>query len=134
MAPEVYEQARAEASIHAQIWRPKIGSRNACGGLLRIEGRIVRVFRDRQRALRFGQRVSFWVPIMASTKSDPPELSGEIRHAWESIAPARFVEAFMEWWDDEFVLVRSQIAAIRRPTYAPICDAAQKGFLCQGNL
>jgi len=131
MAPFVYERARAEASMHVQIWRPHPASSFRAGPVGRIDGRVVRIFRDRGSALHWGQRVSFMVPTIDRKASPSP--SGVIRHAWDRIGPARFLEAFLEAWEGQIRLVHSQVAPIRRPTVRPICSPDQAGFLFDGN-
>ena len=131
MAPFVYEKARAEAPMHVQIWRPRIETAPHNDSVVRIDGRVVRIFRDRRSDLCWAQRVRFVVPIIDhASKSEP---SGDIRHAWERIGPIRFLEAFLEAWEGQIHLVHSQIAPIRHPTLHPICGPDEKGFLCQGN-
>jgi hypothetical protein len=134
MAPHVYEQARANASIHVQIWRSCIDSSPRNTDSLRINGRVIRIFRNRGRVLHWGQKVSFTIPIINPIEASTPMLSGDIHHAWERIGPARYLEAFLESWKGEIHLVRSQVAPIRRPTLHPVCGPTVKGFVCQGNL
>jgi hypothetical protein len=133
MAPEVYEQARANAPMHVQIWRPWMDSSPRDASFVRLDGRVVRIFRNRGGALRWGQKVSFPVSIINPNAASIPMPSGEIHHAWERIGPARFLEAFLEAWDGEIHLVHSQVAPIRRPTWHPVCGPDEKGFVCRGN-
>ena len=132
MAPFIYERARAEAPMHVQIWRPHTASSPRAVPVGRIDGRVVRIFRDRGRVLQWGQRVRFTVPVIDRKASPSP--SGVIYHAWDRIGPARFLEAFLEAWEGQIHLVHSQVAPIRRPTVRPICGADQKGFLFHGNI
>ena len=132
MAPHIYEQARRNAPIHVQIWRPRIRLERRDANAARVNGRVVRIFRDDERALRWGQRISFTVPVIDRVSQPAP--SGTIFHAWEMIGPARFLEAFLESWNGEIHLVYSQLAPIRRPTLVPVCDPSQEGFLCRGNI
>ncbi|MBS0221243.1 MAG: hypothetical protein JSR91_10925 [Proteobacteria bacterium] len=134
MAPFVYEEARTEAPMHVQIWRPWLHSPHNETRIGRIDGRVVRIFRDRGRQLRWGQSVSFPVSIIDRKAQSPPTMSGEIYHDWERIGPARFLEAFLEAWNGKIELVYSQIAPIRYPTLHPVCGPDQKGFVCLGNL
>ena len=64
MAPFVYERARAEAPMHVQIWRSRTEASPDDGSVVRIDGRVVRIFRDRGGDLHWGQRVKFVVPII----------------------------------------------------------------------
>ncbi|MCL2453245.1 MAG: hypothetical protein FWD08_06320, partial [Alphaproteobacteria bacterium] len=130
----VYEQARADAPFHVQLWRGRIEPQPANATSIIVTGRIVRLFRNKGRALHWGQKVSFTIPIVNPEGSDTPVLDGTIRHAWESIGPARCLEAFLESWNGEINLVRSQVAAIRRPTWRPVCKPGAKGFLFEGNV
>jgi hypothetical protein len=84
MAPFVYEQARANAPFHVQIWRGRVESPpNKEGSSIRVIGRIVRIFRNSDPSQHWGQRVSFSVPIIGRAGSANPTLDGTIRHAWE---------------------------------------------------
>jgi len=134
MAPFVYEQARADAPFHVQLWRGRIEPQPANATSIIVTGRIVRLFRNKGRALHWGQKVSFAIPIVNPAGSGTPALDGTIRHAWESVGPARCLEAFLESWNGEIYLVRSQVAAIRRPTWRPVCKPGAKGFLFEGNV
>jgi len=82
--------------------------------------------------VRWGQRVSFQVPVISGGRTDAPALSGTIFYDWERMGRARWLEAFLECRDGELRLVRSQIAAIRRPTLRPVCGGDVKGVICQG--
>jgi hypothetical protein len=134
MAPFIYEQARANAPFHVQIWRGRVESLPNDDGSIRVTGRIVRIFRNSDRSLHWGQRVSFSVPIISHTRSDNPTLDGTIRHAWETVGRARYLEAFLESWEGEIHLVCSQVAPIRHPTRWPACPSDAKGFLFEGNV
>lgn len=133
MAPLIYEQARAEAPFHVQIWCGRLEPPSKSGRTIRVTGRIVRIFRNTDRSLHWGQRVSFMIPII-NAGSDAPTLDGTIRHAWETVGPARYLEAFLESWEGEIHLVRSQLAPIRHPTRRPVCAPDVKGFLFEGNV
>jgi hypothetical protein len=134
MSPHVYEEARASAPIHVQILKLGTTRRPSGSGAVRVSGFVVRIFRDSQRQVRWGQRVSFTVPVINRERTGAPELSGTIHHDWERMGRSRWLEAFLEYWNGEMHLVRSQIAAIRRPTAKPICGPDVKGFICPGNV
>jgi hypothetical protein len=133
MAPHVYEEARATAPIHVQLWQARARSKPDGGSVLLV-ARVVRVFRDRDHAVHLGKRVAFHVPIIHRSGPDGPSLGGTIYHDWDRLALAHWLEAFMESADGKVELVLSQIAAIRHPTRRPVCGPDQKGFLCEGNL
>ena len=129
MAPEVYERSRADAPIHVQIRRSDFG--RARPG--RVEGRVLRIFRDSQYRLHWGQRIAFSVPVIEHTGGAPMP-SGDIHLDWDRLNAARWVEAFLEAWDGNIHLVRSQIAPIRGPTLKPVCGPGFKGFTYPGNF
>ena len=133
MAPFVYEEARAQAAIHVQLRHSgRLPSRTnaAC---LRVTGRVVRIFRDRDSALSWGQKVTFLVPIINPTAISPPMVGGTIHHPWERIGPSQYLETFLETWDGAFHLVHSQIVPIRRPTLHPVCGPdTQRDFSAKG--
>jgi hypothetical protein len=128
MAPSVYEEARANAPLHIQLRRSRMAPPPTDATSVRVTGRVLRIFRNRGGPLHFGQKIRFFIPIINSARSAPPVLDGTIRHAWDRIGPARYLETFLEFWDDEFHLVRSQVAPIRCPTWRPVCGPETKGF------
>jgi hypothetical protein len=132
MSPHVYEEARASAPLHIQLWRTNLSAGQSDSGSLAVTGRIVRIFRNDGNLLRWGRRVSFIIPVI--DKTQPPMPGGTIYHALERIGPAHFLEAFLNSYEGHICLVRSQVAAIRHPTLSPVCSADQKGFLCVGNI
>jgi len=116
MAPHVYEDARANAPIHVQLWQAGGAHARRDGASVRTHARVVRIFRDREHVLHWGQRISFHVPVMSSNRSDGPAL------------------AFMDSFSGDIELVRSQVVAIRHPTLHPVVGPDAKGFLPPGNL
>ncbi len=134
MAPQVYEQARANAPIHVQLWQFRGTDQARDEGSVLATTRVVRIFRDRDHALYLGKRIKFRVPVIHRSGPGGPELGGTIYHDWDRMGRAHWLEAFMQSVDGEIELVRSQIAAIRHPTRYPVCGPDQKGFLCTGNL
>jgi hypothetical protein len=47
---------------------------------------------------------------------------------------ARWLEVFLESWNGEIHLMRSQVIAIRHLTVRPVCGPDAKGFICPGNF
>jgi hypothetical protein len=133
MSPQVYEDARARAPMHVQLIRVGTLQRPEYSGCVRIRGRIVRIFRDREHQLHWGQRVSLCVSVIDRSRSEPPTLSGTIYHDGERLGRARWLEAFLESWHGEIQLVRSQLIVIRHPTLQPVCGPDAKGFLPIGD-
>ena len=133
MAPHVYEEARANAPMHVQLIRFGALYRPGHSDSARIDGRIVRIFRDREHRLHWGQRVSFAVSVIDRSRSGPPELSGTIYHDGERLGHARWLEVFLEAWQGEIQLVRSQLIVIGHPTLHPVCPPDAKGFLPDGD-
>ena len=132
MAPFVYEQARANAPLHVQLYRydmTRVPDNATC---LRATCRVLRIFRNQGGSLHFGQKIGFTIPII--NRGGSPVLDGTIRLDWFHLFQARFWEAFLEYWDGGFHLVHSQIAPIQRPGWHPICGPETKGFLCPGNF
>jgi hypothetical protein len=101
---------------------------------VRVDGIVVRVFRDRKRQVHWGQRVRFNVPVINRERTTAPELSGTIYHDWDRMGRARWLEVFLEYWEGEIHLVRSQVTAIRHPTARPVCGPDVEGFICTGNV
>ena len=134
MGPYVYEEARADAPIHIQIRRFGSANRSAGDDSVRVHGRVVRIFRDRERVLHWWQSLSFFIPVINRERTGSPELSGTIHHDWEWMGRARWLEVFLESWNGEIHLVRSQVLAIRHPTRRPVCGPDAKGFICPGNF
>ena len=132
MAPEVYERARADAAMHVQLLRVGALERPGHEASARVHGRVVRVFRDRDRRLHWAKGIAFDVSIIDRSRSGPPELSGRIYHDGDRLARARWLEVFLDYDQGEFRLVRSQLVVIRRPTWEPVCGPEAKGFLGEG--
>ena len=55
-------------------------------------------------------------------------------HDWGSMGRARWLEVFLESWNGEIHLMRSQVIAIRHLTVRPVCGPDAKGFICPGNF
>ncbi|HZQ39582.1 MAG TPA: hypothetical protein VFA87_02275 [Rhizomicrobium sp.] len=132
MAPFIYEEARANAPLHAQLFRYPLAEVPAGATSIRATGRVLRIFRNQTGSLHLGQKISFSIPII--NRSGPPAPDGTIRHDPHRLAQARFWEVFLEYWEGEFGLVRSQLAPIRYPSWRPVCGPDIKGFLCEGNF
>jgi hypothetical protein len=129
MAPWVYESARAEAPMHIQLRCSSIQSR---GSSMRIEGRVVRIFRDTAHQLYWGKRISFSISVSGGESGCMP--GNTIYHSRDNFAAARWLEAFLESDEGKLELVYSQVAPIRGPTLRPVCGPDQEGFLCRGDL
>lgn len=130
MSPDTYRSFRVEAPIHVQLRRSTIAPPG--GSHLLIEGRVWRIFRDDSHHLFPGRRIGFSVPMR--DRDEAPAPGGTIYHSWEHLGRARWVEAFLNHYQDGFHLIYSQIAGIRGPTWAPVCDPNAPGFCCEGNL
>ena len=133
MAPFVYEEARADAPLHAQLCHCRPARLPADATCIRATGRVLRIFRNRGASLHLGQKISFCIPVIGPAGS-APALDGTIRHDRYRIGRARFLEAFLDYWDSEFHLIHSQVAPIRYPTKRPVCRPETKGFLCEGHF
>jgi hypothetical protein len=133
MAPFVYEEARANAPLHAQLCRCRLTPLAADATSVRVTGRVLRIFRNRGGSLYLGQKINFYIPVTGPADL-APQLDGTIRHHRDRIGRARFLEAFLDYWDGEFHLVHSQVAPIRCPTWRPICGPDTNGFLCKGHF
>jgi hypothetical protein len=131
MAPFVYEEARANAPLHAQLVRYDPTAPQADTSSIHATGRVLRIFRNQGRPLYLGRKISFFIPT--SGGEGAPMLDGTIRLKPAYLYQSRFWEGFFEFWDGEFHLVRSQIAPIRRPTWRSVCSPDAKRFLVEGN-
>lgn len=132
--PWVFEKARREAPIHAQLRILHLGAQPEQHGSVAIVCRVVRIFRDDAHSLRKGARVRVRVSVTGRNRSDAPALDGTIYHAWQRIESAEWIEVFLCPSDDGVELVESQLAPIRRPSREPVCDPEEPGFLCAGDL
>jgi hypothetical protein len=133
MPPWVYQHARAEASVHIQLRCEAVGPLVGTASIVRIRGRIERIFRDHSATLCRGQRIAFTVPVSNPFAEVDRTPSGAIYHNWDRLCRARCLEGFFEW-DGELHLVHSQIAPILEPTAEPVCRPEEEGFLCAGNV
>ena len=131
MAPFVYEEARANAPLHAQLVRYDLTAPQADTSSIRATGRVLRIFRNQGGLLHLGWKISFFIPTNGGEEA--PMLDGTIRLNPGYLYQSRFWEGFFEFWNGEFHLVHSQIAPIRRPTWRPVCSPDVKGFLFEGN-
>jgi hypothetical protein len=134
MPPYVYEEARATAPMHVQLWQFNGMDRWRGDASVLASGWVVRIFRDADRALHLGKRVTFRVPVISMHQSGDRTPSGDISHDWSRMGRAHWLEAFLQCSDGEFELVLSQIVAIRHPTMRPVCGPDDKGFLASGNF
>ena len=134
MAPEAYEHFRQTAPMHVQLWRTGPSRRARHSGVVPVRGRIVRIFRDQERQLRWGQRITFNVPVIDRESRSAPMPSGTIHHDWDWLGRAHWLEAFLEAWEGKIQLVHSQILPLRHPTWRPVCGPEAKGMLCEGTL
>jgi hypothetical protein len=133
MAPWVYQEVRAEAAIHIQLFREAGGPPVGAETSVRILGRIARIFRDDTAALRPGQKIAFTVPVINPFAKAGCSPGSTIYHNWERLSRTRWLEGFFEW-DGELHLVHSQLAPILEPTEEPVCRPEEEGFLCAGNI
>ena len=78
MSPQVYEEARANAPIHVQLWQFRGANRSYEAGSVRAVARVVRVFRDRDHGVYLGKRIAFSVPVIHRSGPGGPELGGTI--------------------------------------------------------
>jgi len=134
MAPEIYEGFRRDAPMHVQLWRTGPSRRARHEGSVKVRGRIVRIFRDTDRLLHFGQKVTFNVPVIDRESRSEPVLSGTIRHDWDWLGRAHWLEAFLEAREGTIHLVHSQVLPLRHPTWQPVCGPDARGYLCEGTL
>lgn len=138
IAPEYFQEARAEAPIHVQVKLERLpDNADSTAG-----GKIVRVFRDDTRRLRSGERIYFRIAWNDSsrasgTRNEPPILGGQrfaLDIAW--LRAARFLEAYLTpaWRDGRedpaggFEVVRDQVTALRYATAEPANPADRAGY------
>jgi hypothetical protein len=134
MAPEAYEHFRRTAPMHVQVWRTGPSRRTRHGSVAPVEGRIVRIFRDCDGLLHWGQQITFNVPVIDPGARSAPMPSGTIYHDWEWLGRARWLEAFLESWQGNIQLVHSQVLPLRHPTWRPVCGPDARGMLCAGTF
>ncbi|HTS89369.1 MAG TPA: hypothetical protein VMG41_12830 [Gemmatimonadales bacterium] len=134
MSPEVYQEFRRTAPMHVQVWWAGSSRRARRDGIATVEGRVVRIFRDRDRLLHWGQKIRFNVPVSDPGARSAPAPSGTIYHHGEWLGQARWLEAFLEAWDGHIQLVHSQVLPLRHPTFRPVCGPDVRGVLPAGTL
>ena len=138
IAPEYFQEARAEAPIHLQLRLEKRPDRRDPS----VGGKIVRIFRDDARRLRRGQRIYFHIAWndasrASDARDEPPILGGQrfaLDIAW--LRAARYLEAYLmpAWRDGRedpaggFEVVRDQVTALRRATVEPANPADREGY------
>lgn len=138
IAPEYFQQARAEAPIHLQLRLEKRPDHADSS----VGGKIVRIFRDDAQRLRRGERIRFDIRWNDSDRArgardEPPVLGGQrfaLDIAW--LKAARYLEAYLTpaWRDGRadsaggFDVVRDQVTALRHTTATPVNPPDREGY------
>lgn len=115
MAPIYYTRARLNAAHHVQL---EISERD--GG--RLTGRVVSVFRG---PLQKGALLTLHVSVR--DENAPPIVGGTIWTDSQSLARARYLEAFLD--GDPPDIVMDQVKIIEAPSETPVGDWRAEGFL-----
>ena len=93
--PSAYKKARAAAPYHLQIAVDRVTPPAATPGPCRVAGKIVRIFRDRPRALRRGAAIQFNVSCL---REGDPRRKGGARYTYvDALKEARFLEAYLDF-------------------------------------
>jgi tetratricopeptide (TPR) repeat protein len=93
LPPQVYENARAEATYHVQVKIATVSPPSRTPGDCETTGEVVRIFRDKSGTLRLGTRVDFTVSCMR--RGDPPIIGGTLWTDYDALMRARYLEAFL---------------------------------------
>ena len=138
IAPEYFQEARAEAPIHIQLKLERLpGKTDSSAG-----GKIVRIFRDDAHRLKRGERIYFRISWNDSNRAsgarDEPPMPGGQRFALDItwLRAARFLEAYLTpaWRDGRedpaggFEVLRDQVTALHRATAEPANPADREGY------
>jgi hypothetical protein len=138
-----YEDVRRDAPLHVQVRIAKVTPPAATPGECRVEGEIVRVFRNRipelERRLAqiqhreppvrqpdvLGRRIE--LTIHCAADGDRLPLGGALWTPLTRLTKARYAEAFL---DGGLRIVRDQIMIIREATDAPFCQPDRAEGVC----
>ncbi len=127
MSPEIYDDARRNAAVHAQI---RVLGLSGEAGVVSVKGWVVRVFRNTSGTSQLGAIILFNVHVQVD-RSVRPALSGTIFYDRAMLKAARWLEVFLQSERDGLALARSQLVPIRRPTWRPVCRTEEPGFCCR---
>jgi hypothetical protein len=117
MAPAVYREARQTAPYHVQVAISRVAPPAQTPGSCVVEGKVVRIFRDEPKRLADGAVVRFGVACNRPT--DPPRASGILWTDLETLAGARYIEAYLVDDKGGFGVTLWQSRIIDAPSRAP---------------
>ncbi len=123
LPPYVYEEARRNAPYHLQVAISDVAPPAETPGYCRVTGKIVTLFRDRTGKFALGQTIEFLLACMR--KSDEPLIGGTIYTYLDSLAQAKYIEAYLTEQDRRLEVARSQSLIIEAPSSAPLLPVVQ---------
>ena len=114
MPPHVYQRAREEAPYHVQVAIERVKEPSVSPGACRLDGKIVRIFRDTAKDLRDGAPVTLFVSCMRGGDRIAP--GGTLWTNLDALKQARFLEAYL---NAERMIALWQSRIIAAPSDAP---------------
>lgn len=117
MAPEVYQEARAEAPYHVQVAIDDVSVPDETPDDCTVRGKVVRIFRDAPGKLMDGASLTF--PIACIRDGDSPFVGGTIWTQVEDLSRARFIEVYLVDRDGGLDTALWQSRIIEEPTDTP---------------
>lgn len=135
MAPKVYEDARKQAPIHAQIGVGALttsqpSAAKAPGlGYCHISGPVLRIFRDDTHTLSQGETIGFDVACRLSPMAHPdPGVD-----PWQDLSTlkiAKVMEVYAQRNGENLAIVHAQVTPLAVGTDTPACPDDTRGIIC----
>ena len=121
--PELYRDARLDATSHVQVEVMKVKTTSQPWGECEVSGRVVRIFKDLSKDLELGKTLHFRVPCIS--RSARPPLGGALWKQKAALESAKFMELYLENGE----VPMSQCAVIPLPTDEPTCPPETGGVM-----
>ncbi len=124
--PELYEEARRTAPMHAQLEVLIVVFPRSPHGLCVVKGSIVEVFRDREDQLSVGDNLILRISCSRNNAKPPPP-SDTLWTSLSRLSKGQFLEAFL---NSSKTIPMDQVYVIDEPSSSPRCAPESKGPKC----
>jgi hypothetical protein len=119
MPPSVYRAAAQKAAYHVQVRIAALKAPSKTPGACLLAGKVVRIFRNRGKALKAGQVIHF--AIHCKKKGDPIPPGGVIWKSLEQLKKAQYVEVALNGGKGgkHFEVALHNSSIIKKPSKKP---------------
>ena len=124
--PELYEEARRNAPMHAQLKVVTVLFPRSPRGLCVVKGTIVEVFRDRQDQLSVGDNLILRISC-SQKNAKPPPPSDTLWTCLSRLSKGRYLEVFL---NSGKTIPMDQAYVIGEPSSLPRCEPESRGPKC----